>query len=413
MTYQWTCTAGGFLHETDTTPHARWVPPLTPQTGIEVKCTVDDSNLPGRDDPQKEKKATGVIAYRIACTQVEATYDVDVYWPVNDPHQTDVIWKINSQNWQEHGWIDDDTNWEYYAVADFHRPVTQYYKLTFTLGRWPSCQTTQTPRLNVNWTYLLSGDTLQAEGSGWVVAFWVPDFTCVSWDSYHMDLSFYVKGRFIHTAHRVPVNEIKIIDQYHTYGMPLCPVEERDTTRFFWACEWGQYGSEEADVAHNVMWKINDRITRGCICPGEWSSAWDDYIWSNAIPGSASDGMCCCRAHGMMLALQVLGTPLYQHVYVNEFPEPGENEAYPGDEGQYCQQCDATCWRQAWWGAPDPFWNNYEGACEKDLQPLGWTCYAPAGHFEGTYLQIRQAFGPWYWVWGSGQGDICPHMAPP
>jgi len=398
LTYQWSCSAGSFEPGTETQPQATWIAPGTPQTGITVQVTVDDSNTAGRNDSPQTWPGGTVIAYEIACTEVQATYDVNVYWRYKDPTQTDVIWRINEQSWETYGNITDDPDWQYYAVADMMRPVQQYYLLKFTLGRWPRCDTAQTPRVSVEWTYGLS-DLLEAEADGWVVSMWVPDFQCVKWDWYSMYISFTVGGRGVPRGHRLPVSIYEDIHQCCVYGAPLCPVEERDILRFHKACEWGQCGSEEAEVAHNVMWRVNDQITQGCICPdGPWSTEWDDNVWDNAIPGSASQGMCDCRAHGMMLALQVLGTPMYYRVYVNEFPEPGEKGFYPG-ELVWCDGCEEWVARAAWHANG---WNNFEGGCQK---AEGQVCYAPAGRYEGTYAEICQAYGPWRWAYRNEEGQ--------
>jgi hypothetical protein len=175
-------------------------------------------------------------------------------------------------------------------------------------------------------------------------------------------------------------------------------------------CDWGEGGTTKATTSHNVKTNISGDLGTSdvCMCPGSWSTDWDSYCWTYAHPGlSHTLGWCCCRAHGMMLAAQVLGLGIYTHVYVNERPEPGEDRPNPSLDGQWCSTCNKHCWRGAWHGR----WNHWEGACCSG--GAGSTCYAPAGEYEGTYDDIRTDFGPWDWFWGDGQSDTCTHLAPP
>lgn len=165
----------------------------------------------------------------------------------------------------------------------------------------------------------------------------------------------------------------------------------------------------EHDIAHSVKEKVNGNVTGGCICSNDTS--WLETCWTGAR-GDHSNGMCCCRAHGMMLALQVLGVGLYTHVYVNERPEPGVKGFNPSTP-ILCPGCNQYCVRGSWWG---DFWNSWEGACRSG--GTGSTCYAPAGKFEGSYNEIRAAFGPYYWTWGGSDfNNKCPggpgHLSPP
>ena len=103
-----------------------------------------------------------------------------------------------------------------------------------------------------------------------------------------------------------------------------------------------------------------------------------------------------------MLAIQVLGVGTYTHVYVNERPERGDKAPNPSDP-EWCEGCQEYCHRYSWWAG---FWNNWEGACRSG--GAGTTCYAPAGEFEGTYDEIRDDFGPYYWAYGATFNDKCP-----
>ena len=162
-------------------------------------------------------------------------------------------------------------------------------------------------------------------------------------------------------------------------------------------------GASEHDVAHKVMNEISGTIAAdGCICPGgEWSTDWSEECWL-AARGDNNDGMCCCRAHGMILALQVLGVGTYSHVYVNERDEPGRILTNPTNE-VYCVECDEWCLRGTWGGG---IWNKWEGACRSGGS--GSTCYAPAGKYEGSYEEIQDEFRPYQWCFGPAGTDCCP-----
>jgi len=199
---------------------------------------------------------------------------------------------------------------------------------------------------------------------------------------------------------------------YTVFDVYECDAEHFTKSHIDDAVGWAPNTSSpsEHDVAHNVMQEVNGNITTGCICPGAWSTAWSEDCWTGAR-GDHSSGMCCCRAHGMMLALQVLGVGVYTHVFVNERPEPGEKDTNPSSP-VFCSGCGHWCYRGAWWGS---FWNNWQGACRSGGS--GSTCYAPAGQFEGSYNDIRSDFGPYYWIWGADFADKCPggtgHLSPP
>ena len=189
---------------------------------------------------------------------------------------------------------------------------------------------------------------------------------------------------------------------YAIYGTPSCGGANFTKSHIDDAVGWALDQSSEADIAHKVMCDVNDAISSGCICTNSF-----EYIWQG-VRGDHNNGMCCCRAKGMSEVMQALGVPDYATiVYVNERPEPGVKGMNP-DSYVYCSVCGKWCARGAWWGG---FWNNWEGACRS--HDVGSTCYAPAGEFEGTYDQIRTAFGPYYWVWGSAQSNTCSHLSPP
>jgi len=164
---------------------------------------------------------------------------------------------------------------------------------------------------------------------------------------------------------------------------------------------WALDQSSESDIAHKVMTNINNGLTIDtCICTNSF-----EYIWQGAR-GDHNDGMCCCRAMGMSEVMQVLGFSGYAMiVYVNERPEPGVKGPSYTD---FCPTCNKDVGRYAWWAG---FWNNWEGACRS--HESGSICHAPAGDFEGTYNQIRDDFGPYYWAWGTNQSNICTHRPPP
>ncbi len=186
---------------------------------------------------------------------------------------------------------------------------------------------------------------------------------------------------------------------YAIYNSPTCGSSNFTESHIDDAVGWALNQSSETAIAHKVMCDVSGAITSGCICSSSF-----EYIWQGAR-GDHSDGMCCCRAKGMSEAMQVLGVSDYTTlVYVNERPEPGVKGPSYTD---YCPICEEVG-RGAWWAG---FWNNWEGACRS--HGAGSMCYAPAGEFEGTYDQIRNDFGPYYWVWGPNQADICTHLPPP
>jgi hypothetical protein len=192
---------------------------------------------------------------------------------------------------------------------------------------------------------------------------------------------------------------------YAIYNSPTCGSANFTTSHIDDAVGWAFDQISESNIAHEVMCNVNGGISTGCICNASF-----EYIWQGAR-GYHNDGMCCCRATGMSEVMQVLGVPGYTTiVYVNERPEPGVKGPNPDEPGEYCTNCVSWCYRGAWWGG---FWNNWEGACRS--HDAGSICYAPAGspHFDGTYNQIRNTFGPYYWVWGTNQSDICTHLPPP
>ena len=288
-------------------------------------------------------------------------------------------------------------------MSDIFRPTTQHYKLTFILYRYPDCYTDQTPTTQVE----MLGSS--EDPTGWCPYVWVDDRSSCGRRSYTIDLTFKIGGRQVDRSQTVPQGEQTFIDYavWATWSLHDWDRDEYTNPRLYYSCEWGSGGTTEATIAHNVMMNINDVIVRGYeACPWPWSTDWSDAAWDNAIPGSASLGLCCCRAHGMMLAGQILGLGRYTHVYVNERPEPGEKDFNPSDP-VWCAACNRYCYRGVWDAG---FWNPYEAACRSGGE--GTTCYAPAGRYEGTYNENRDAFGQpkWYWYYEdwTSSADKCP-----
>jgi len=149
-----------------------------------------------------------------------------------------------------------------------------------------------------------------------------------------------------------------------------------------------------------------------CICNESF-----DEVWAADKEDSEDDGMCCCRAKGLIYFLEVivLGEGgIYNQVFINEKPEPNQSRDWAKS---FCSICNKNVERNYWCG----FWNNWEGAARQGGN--GTQCYAPANGNnafidEGTYVEIREdiAGNPnlgFYWKYGSQRTDICTHLPPP
>jgi hypothetical protein len=399
--------AGGSVsspHETDSNGDA--IATYTSGSGVGT-ATITATDLDQAGQPTRQ---CSITVYTINCIKIEATNDVDIYWPNptdGEGTTSNVIWKANQSTFETNGTIVETCTRK--ALADIFQPTAQHYTLTFTLDRYPACSTNQTPT-----TYFTYGDPNSA--TGWTPAFSVADESSVAYISYDAALTFKVDNITVDTQ------IIGGIEEFDIWGTYTCDVSYFTKDHLEYACTWGSGGTTQPTTAHNVMVNINGAITSsppGNICPGEFSTAWDDHCWLDATPDGNSSGMCCCRAHGMMLATQLLGLkyseayPKYTHVYVNERSEANNTSGTNPTSSVHCAGCDKDCFRGAWWGG---FWNSWEGAARSG--GAGTTCYAPAGEFEGTYDSIRSQFGPYYWSWGgTSESNKCPggagHLSAP
>ena len=394
--YSWSATAGSFKDGDSTGQSVTWIAPSDPQTDVKVTLTVkDDAPAPGqgehgtRDDTDKTFEIH-IKVFKIRCIKIEATNDVDIYWPNPTdgvPSISATIWSLNSSNFYSNGAENEVCTRK--AVADVFHPATEHYTLTFTLGRYPQCDTEVTPNTDIT-----IGALDPENVSGWTPAVDVPDETTVDHVTYMIGLAF--------KSGTTTVDNTQSITGFHEfdiYGNYDCVQAQFTKSHLEDACYWGDGNSAEGDIAEQVMQRVNGAITSGCICYSSF-----EYIWEGAR-GDHSNGMCCCRAKGMAEAMDVLGVDDYDTICkVNEMSEPNTSGSIYSD---YCSQCGKNVYRRAWHG----FWNNWEGACRSD--GAGSESYAPAGPYMGTYSEIRTAFAPSQWTWGDGQYDTCPHLSAP
>jgi hypothetical protein len=126
-----------------------------------------------------------------------------------------------------------------------------------------------------------------------------------------------------------------------------------------------QLNHTEEELATNICKNVNGIVSGGCIC----GDASFDYHFQGAM-GNHSDGMCCCRAKGMIVVLQVLGLQ-YDQAYDNELPPPNQRKEIP--DNKTCTICGPMTFRGAFGGG---IFNNWQGVAyngtNKHYSPQGW-----------------------------------------
>jgi len=420
--YTWWCSAGSFKNG-NTGRTVIWIAPSTPASNVTIRCTIkDDAGIPlgetgTRDDVNLVKEIT-LKVYKIACTLVKATSDVNIYWP-NDPHYSDKVWGADLATFENNGTIVED--WLRLRIADiFHSEPQeqQHYKLDLELHRYPPCTTDQNPVTTI--VYLASSQDI----AGWNPYIWINDRNNVGKRASKLEMTFKVND-IVCNSQTTPDGSEYFID-YAIFATPKCPAAEFTVAHLNDACDWGEEQASETDIAHKVLLNVNGAVTSGCICNDTWRPDYFEYIWKGArgpYGGGHSDGMCCCRALGMIEVLQVLGFDYVQD-FVNELAEPNVSAARPAD--QHCNSIwhglgGADFMRAAWGGG---IWNNWQGVCKKGD---GLTCYSPQGPHESFYETMNDApnypnFGPggilyaftqYAWIDDPSNPSYCEHLPTP
>jgi hypothetical protein len=384
--YVWSADAGSFPNS-NRGKSVTWRAPNTPTASCTITCRVDDdAQIPegdtgDRDDAYRDYSVT-VVVYKVRCLTIDATYDVDIYWP-NAPNYSDRVWAANTDVYASSGTVDEI--WHRERIADIFRPSPQSYRLACAFYRYPACQTDQTLITNA---HLLDSD---AQLTGWQPYITILDRSNIGRRSYKIVFTFTVGGRQVEgeqITQTVPGDPNIYFMDYAIYDSPTCPAAEFTDAdpkdHLYFASECGEGQSQEADIAHKVLHEVNGGITTGCIC----SQSFED-IWQGAkgpARGGHSDGQCCCRAKGMIEVLQVLGFSYVQD-FVNELSEPNSGRNKPGN--QYCGEG----WPWHWgyyqrWAQGGGNWNNWQGVCKNQN---GATCYSPQGRHESDYETMNDA----------------------
>jgi len=299
-------------------------------------------------------------------------------------------------------------------VADVFRPPAQCYTLTLHLGRYPACETSDSPTTTI-WV------------AGWVPSFTVTDRPSIGRRELYLDLNWRVDGRLVNGSQRVPPlghpdPRENFIHDYAIYDSPIFDIDHCPEDQFIWQHLWDACGvaagkSTETDIAEALWMGLNGTIRvppppegPECIC---WprSSANFQEVWLGAVTNpvegqSHSKGGCCCRAEGMREVIQVLGVQDYTTICgVNEKPEPNAGKVpYFGE----CEVCGQV-WR-AWY--VDGVANVWQGACRSHGDHT--VAYSPNGRLEGTYYEIYKNYLKPNLIWANREtGEECTHLSAP
>lgn len=388
--YTWTATrdgspVGSFPYG-NTGASVTWTAPTT-AGNVTITCTVNDPPGPhvppgdtGTRDDSPGSKSVTVTVYQIGCVKIEATNDVDIYWPnPSDGEGTtsNVIWKANQATFESTGTIVETCTRK--AVADIFS--SQNYTLTFTLARYPSCSTNDTPT-----TEFAYGDPSSV--SGWTPAFSVPCEASIAYVGYDAALTFKVGGA------QVGTQTISGIEEFDIYGSYTCPQSEFTKSHLTDACNWGNGQSAENSIASQVCTGMAHGTIHSCICGTSF-----DNIWQHTKNGD--DGQCCCWAQGMIYAMQVLGFNNYVRIFANHRPEYNTGCGLSGIG--YCDTLTQGITKLAW----DGCWNTFQSAACGNTGQSGSTCYSVQGPIINTYAYLRDHFSSWAWVHDVAQTQ-CP-----
>lgn len=192
---------------------------------------------------------------------------------------------------------------------------------------------------------------------------------------YNLNWSFAVDGGKWKTANRTGIHKI-----YTIFGTPQCGQSNFTEGHIEDAVKWAWGKTTETAIAKRVCWKVNGAVSSGCVC----SNPDFNYHWSGAR-GDHSDGMCCCRAMGMIKVLQVLGVGTHVQDFVNERPEPNLLRKRPSHPSRFCLSHGRPFMRAAWGGY---IYNNWQGVCKK---ADGQICYSPQGPHISIYETMNDA----------------------
>lgn len=396
-TYTWSASAGSFP-DGATGMQVKWRAPNSPSPAVTITCKIDDKPLtipPGeagsRNDEYVERSVE-VKVYTVACIRVDATYDLDIYWP-NEPHTSDKIWAADPDVFQSSGQV-QEMPWERRYISDAF-PPQQSYHLVCSLARYPACETTQS--VTTTASLLNSSEDI----TGWLPHIVVLNRTSVGSRQYTVGFTFAVEGRQVGETQTVPQSG-NIMD-YAVYGAHTssCPEDQYTQPHLADATTWGEGQSDEAGIANAILYAVNPLITSTCCCPSTFAWHW------NAAKRLYNDGMCCCRAMGMSVVMQLLGVEDYTTICrVCEEPEPHTEYAVASTT---CATCGSVQ-RKYRDGMVYYVW---EGVCRSHGD--GSLCYGPAGiggtRVVGTYAQVRAALGTFYWV--NDYNVVCTHLPPP
>lgn len=360
LTYQWTCTVGSFWKETGTTPHATWIAPNSPQTGVVIKVRVDDSNLPGRDDPYVELTWT-ITAYKVACYKIEATYDVDIYWP-DEPHYSDKVWEADRTQWENNGNIVEI--WHREHIADIFRPAPQHYRLQFFLATHPAC----TPGDAGQCTTYLTIFGSQVSTVGWDPPFWMTDRSSIGWRSYDLSLRFSFDGRTNNTQARIPVAPEKYFRDYAIYDTPKCD-DPADFCQDHLAhvCTWAE--NETQVIKDGIPYAVQRFSWKRAL-----SGYWSDNPWELE---TRDDGDCEIHAYLVKEALWVLG--VWADACTTDPADMHSPYCRVGDV-RWCATHQTWEWRWFWPVLVQQQWD-YEAVCKVPLvdEAAPWDCFYDKG----------------------------------
>ncbi len=202
---------------------------------------------------------------------------------------------------------------------------------------------------------------------------------------------------------------------YTIFGQPDCDPSDFTLNHLDDSVTLGWEKSTETDIAAEVCKNVNGEVTSGCVCDNPDF----EYHW-RGLKGEHSEGMCCCRAKGMILVLQVLGVGDYMQDYVNENPEPNTRREFP--HNAFCVTCLEVYGRAAWGGG---IYNTWQGVCKKGD---GEYCWSPQGPHAQRYnimnrapeypnnqlFDAAHAFEHYAWIRKEGPNWIrCPHLPKP
>jgi hypothetical protein len=114
----------------------------------------------------------------------------------------------------------------------------------------------------------------------------------------------------------------------------------------------------EDQLATNICKNVNGNVLSGFVCYSNNNLSFHDHF--RGAMGEHSQGMCCCRAKGMTVVLQVLGLE-YDMAFDNELVPPNTARGIPSNT--YCGLCGKLCMRGAQGGG---IYNNWQGVAYRN-----------------------------------------------